>query len=335
MNLGTKSSPVKGLFDETDDKTDEPNFDNAERAVFDSRTTDSDLELAAELAGEREAAEEEEEQGTSLPRSPAAPNTKRTFLTKAEELDLVLCWQKHRNHAARSKLLEVFWDKIVSFALSYYSGQSMDADDRMSLARIGFLKGIDKFNPDLDKRLWTCAKFWIRDALGEACRLSHSQAKRSKPRPIIAAAKKVILQEWNRGKRGADLYDATLARFRNDPDLARFKTPLSSAEYEEALALAFNMGGEFSLNSPIACDEDGDDELGPGFIDETIDDDPNNDDRRELISQALPLLDARSRHVIEARLLDRTHDQYRRRAWHLWRACAPNRSRGHRKAACR
>ena len=98
-----------------------------------------------------------------------------------------------------------------------------------------------------------------------------------------------------------DLSEATLARFRDDPDLAQFKKPPSSTKYAEALALAFNMGGEFSLNSPIAHDDNGDDEIGPDFIDETIDDDPNSDDRRQLISQALPLLDARSRHVIEVR----------------------------------
>ena len=148
MNLGTKSSPVKSLFDETDDQTDEPNFDSAELAVFDSRTADdSNPDLAGELTAEREAAEEEEEQGTSLPRSSAALNTKRTYLTKAEELDLILCWQKHRDHAARSKLLEAFWWKIVSFALSYYSGPSMDADDKISLARIGFPQGHRQVQP--------------------------------------------------------------------------------------------------------------------------------------------------------------------------------------------
>ena len=98
--------------------------------------------------------------------------------------------------------------------MAYFAGPGMDRDDKISLARIGFLKGVDKFKPSLDKRLWTCAKFWIRDALGEPVRKSHSQTKRSRPRPIIAAAKRIILREWHGGKRGAELYEAVLARFR-------------------------------------------------------------------------------------------------------------------------
>ena len=95
MYIGTKSSPVKGLFDESEiDQTDEPIRDSTDPAVFDHAAADCDPELASEIAAEQDAAEEDAEQGKPLPRSSTAiQSTKRIYLSKAEELDLILRWQ--------------------------------------------------------------------------------------------------------------------------------------------------------------------------------------------------------------------------------------------------
>ena len=58
--------------------------------------------------------------------------------------------------------------------------------------------------------------------------------------------------------------------FGDDTDLAKYGNALSSAEYAEAEALAFNRSVEFSLNTPIAHDDDDEDEFGSGFVDDSM-----------------------------------------------------------------
>ena len=92
---------------------------------------------------------------------------KPDHLSAIDERALVWQWQRRKDHRARDRLLRAFRSPIEEFARRY-RGRGLEIEDAISLANIGFLVGLDKFDIRRKWRLWTYASHWVRAEISSA-----------------------------------------------------------------------------------------------------------------------------------------------------------------------
>lgn len=82
------------------------------------------------------------------------------MLKKEEELQLARSWKDKGDQAARAKLLQSYQPLVRSIA-SKHMRNGLQREDLIQEGNIGFLAGLDNFNPDLGHSVGTLARFHI------------------------------------------------------------------------------------------------------------------------------------------------------------------------------
>ena len=221
------------------------------------------------------------------------------MLDAEEEYMLAKNWKDRGNLKAAHKLVTSHLRLVAKIAMGY-RGYGLPVNELISEGNIGLMQAVKKFDPDKGFRLATYAMWWIKAAIQEYVLRSWSLVKMG----TTTAQKKLffnlkkIKNQIAPGQEG-DLRDNQVKEISKRLDV----------DSDEVVNMNRRMmGQEKSLNSPIKEGEN--DEWQDWLVDENLDQElilsqqQEYEDRKELLNNAMFILDDREKGIIKARRLD-------------------------------
>ena len=221
------------------------------------------------------------------------------MLDAEEEYMLAKNWKDRGNLKAAHKLVTSHLRLVAKIAMGY-RGYGLPVNELISEGNIGLMQAVKKFDPDKGFRLATYAMWWIKAAIQEYVLRSWSLVKMG----TTTAQKKLffnlkkIKNQIAPGQEG-DLRDNQVEEISKRLDV----------DSDEVINMNRRMmGQEKSLNSPIKEGEK--DEWQDWLVDENLDQElilsqqQEYEDRKELLNNAMTILDDREKGIIKARRLD-------------------------------
>jgi len=221
------------------------------------------------------------------------------MLDAEEEYMLAKNWKDRGNLKAAHKLVTSHLRLVAKIAMGY-RGYGLPVNELISEGNIGLMQAVKKFDPDKGFRLATYAMWWIKAAIQEYVLRSWSLVKMG----TTTAQKKLffnlkkIKNQIAPGQEG-DLRDNQVEEISKRLDV----------DSDEVVNMNRRMmGQEKSLNSPIKEGEN--DEWQDWLVDENLDQElilsqqQEYEDRKELLNNAMTILDDREKGIIKARRLD-------------------------------
>jgi RNA polymerase sigma-32 factor len=180
-----------------------------------------------------------------------------------------------------------------------YRRYGLPIADLVSEANLGLMRAVKRFEPERGFRLATCAMWWIRASVQEYILRSWSLVKLG----TTAAQKKLFFNLRKLKNRLSALEDGDL-----HPDQVSYISEHLKVSPSEVIEMNGRLRGDASLNVSIS-DEDTSQEWQDRLADpspdsETLLADADDYERRKAaLSEALKLLSARERAILEARML--------------------------------
>ena len=220
------------------------------------------------------------------------------MLSHEEEYMLARRWHEHDDIDAAHTLVTSHLRLVAKIAMGY-RGYGLPVSELISEGNVGMMQAVKRFDPDRGFRLATYAMWWIRAAIQEYILHSWSLVKMG----TTAAQKKLFfnlrkLKGQLQAIDDGDLPDETVS------EIAR---RLSVPEAEVISMNRRMASADHSLNAPLKVDGNGE------WIDWLVD---NKDDqeiryaeeeelaqRREMLAEAMGVLNDRERHIFSARRL--------------------------------
>ncbi len=221
-----------------------------------------------------------------------------SMLSHEEEYMLARRWHEHDDIDAAHTLVTSHLRLVAKIAMGY-RGYGLPVSELISEGNVGMMQAVKRFDPDRGFRLATYAMWWIRAAIQEYILHSWSLVKMG----TTAAQKKLFfnlrkLKGQLQAIDDGDLPDETVS------EIAR---RLSVPEAEVISMNRRMASADHSLNAPLKVDGNGE------WIDWLVD---NEDDqetryaeeeelaqRREMLAEAMGVLNDRERHIFSARRL--------------------------------
>jgi len=222
------------------------------------------------------------------------------MLDPEEEYMLAKRWVDHQDSAAAHKLVTSHLRLAAKLAMGY-RGYGLPQAEVISEANVGLMQAVKRFDPEKGFRLATYAMWWIRASIQEYILRSWSLVKLG----TTSAQKKLFFNlRKAKAKVGAleegDLHPENLARIARD---------LSVSETEVIDMNRRLSGGDASLNATVGSDGEGTAQWQDWLEDEESDqagDYAERDEleaRRELLAQAMTVLNPRERDILAQRRL--------------------------------
>ncbi len=220
------------------------------------------------------------------------------MLDAEEEYMLAKNWKERGNLKAAHKLVTSHLRLVAKIAMGY-RGYGLPVSELISEGNIGLMQAVKKFDPDKGFRLATYAMWWIKASIQEYVLRSWSLVKMG----TTTAQKKLffnlkkIKNQIAPGQEG-DLKDNQVKEISKRLDV----------DSQEVINMNRRMmGQEKSLNSPV---KDGErEEWQDWLVDENLDQElllsqqQEFNDRKELLKNAMNILDEREADIIKARRL--------------------------------
>ena len=220
------------------------------------------------------------------------------MLDAEEEYMLAKNWKERGNLKAAHKLVTSHLRLVAKIAMGY-RGYGLPVNELISEGNIGLMQAVKKFDPDKGFRLATYAMWWIKASIQEYVLRSWSLVKMG----TTTAQKKLffnlkkIKNQIAPGQEG-DLRDNQVEEISKRLDV----------NSDEVINMNRRMmGQEKSLNSPIKAGEV--DEWQDWLVDENLDQElllsqkQEFDDRKELLKNAMGILNERETEILKARRL--------------------------------
>lgn len=221
------------------------------------------------------------------------------MLTAADEASLFVQHVAGERRATH-ELLEAHMPLINKIA-GKYSRFGKDHDELVQEGAVGFIQGLNHFDPELGYRINTLCRWWIRAAISEWVRSNHSLLKIG-----TTAAQKKAYGSLKEAKSRLSIYDD--ARI-SSVDIARLAKDIGIPESdvrEMSIRLSPNAITSLDARLPGAdgegverVDQLADESAMPGDMEEALDDMR----RHAAMLTALDHLDARKRDIIQRRYL--------------------------------
>ena len=221
------------------------------------------------------------------------------MLDAEEEYMLAKNWKERGNLKAAHKLVTSHLRLVAKIAMGY-RGYGLPVNELISEGNIGLMQAVKKFDPDKGFRLATYAMWWIKAAIQEYVLRSWSLVKMG----TTTAQKKLffnlkkIKNQIAPGQEG-DLRDSQVSEISKRLDV----------DSQEVVNMNRRMmGQEKSLNSPIKAGDTN--EWQDWLVDENLDQElllsqkQEFEDRKELLKNAMSILDKREADILEARRLN-------------------------------
>ena len=220
------------------------------------------------------------------------------MLDAEEEYMLAKNWKDRGNLKAAHKLVTSHLRLVAKIAMGY-RGYGLPVNELISEGNIGLMQAVKKFDPDKGFRLATYAMWWIKAAIQEYVLRSWSLVKMG----TTTAQKKLFfnlkkIKNQIAPEQEGDLRDNQVKEISKRLDV----------DSEEVINMNRRMmGKEKSLNSPIKDGEN--EEWQDWLVDENLDQElmlsqqQEFDDRKELLKNAMSILNLRETEISKARRL--------------------------------
>ncbi len=221
------------------------------------------------------------------------------MLDAEEEYLLAKNWKERGNLKAAHKLVTSHLRLVAKIAMGY-RGYGLPVSELISEGNIGLMQAVKKFDPDKGFRLATYAMWWIKASIQEYVLRSWSLVKMG----TTTAQKKLFFNLKKIKNQIAPEQEGDL----KDSQVEEISRRLDVDSDEVVNMNRRMMGQEKSLNSPIKAGET--DEWQDWLVDESLDQElllsqkQEFDDRKELLKNAMSILNEREAKILQARRLN-------------------------------
>lgn len=220
------------------------------------------------------------------------------MLQPSEEYMLAKRYKEHDDRDAAHQLVTSHLRLVAKIAMGY-RGYGLPIGEVISEGNVGLMQAVKRFEPEKGFRLATYAMWWIKAAIQEYILRSWSLVKMG----TTANQKRLFFNLRKVKGQIQALEDGDLR-----PDQVKeISTKLGVGE-EEVISMNRRLGGDASLNAPLRADS----EAGE-WQDWLVDESPGQEERfaaseeltnrRQLLSEALEVLNEREKRIFEARRL--------------------------------
>ena len=220
------------------------------------------------------------------------------MLDAEEEYMLAKNWRDNGNLKSAHKLVTSHLRLVAKIAMGY-RGYGLPVNELISEGNIGLMQAVKKFDPDKGFRLATYAMWWIKASIQEYVLRSWSLVKMG----TTTAQKKLF---FNLKK----LKNQIAPGQEGDLKENQVKEISKRLDVDDKEVINMNrrlMGREKSLNDPIKSGET--EEWQDWLVDDQLDQEliisqrQEYDDKKELLQNAIKILNDREKEIIEARRL--------------------------------
>ena len=221
------------------------------------------------------------------------------MLAPDEEYMLAKAYKEHDDRGAAHKLVTSHLRLVAKIAMGY-RGYGLPIGEVISEGNVGLMQAVKRFEPDKGFRLATYAMWWIRASIQEYVLRSWSLVKMG----TTANQKRLFFNLRKVKSQIQALDDGDL----NPDQVEKIATRLGVSE-EEVVSMNRRLGGDASLNAPIRNDAEGGGEWQDWLVDESPSQEAQlvanqeSDTRRQLLRDAMGVLNDRERRIFEARRL--------------------------------
>ncbi|TDQ67327.1 RNA polymerase sigma-32 factor [Maritalea mobilis] len=220
------------------------------------------------------------------------------MLEPDEEFMLAKRYKEHEDPEAAQKLITSHLRLVAKIAMGY-RGYGLPISEVISEGNVGLMQAVKRFEPDKGFRLATYAMWWIRASIQEYVLRSWSLVKIG----TTAAQKRLFFNLRKVKGQLAALEDGAL-----HPDqVKQIATTLDVSE-DDVISMNERLTGDASLNAPMRSDE-GASQWQDWLVDEApsqekvLGDSQEYDERMQLLSDAMGVLNEREQKIFEARRL--------------------------------
>jgi len=220
------------------------------------------------------------------------------MLDAEEEYMLAKNWKDNGNLKSAHKLVTSHLRLVAKIAMGY-RGYGLPVNELISEGNIGLMQAVKKFDPDKGFRLATYAMWWIKASIQEYVLRSWSLVKMG----TTTAQKKLFFNLRKLKNQIAPGQEGDL----KDEQVNEISKRLDVDSKEVVNMNRRMMGQEKSLNEPIKSGEK--DEWQDWLVDDSLDQElivsqkQEYDDKKELLSNAMNILNEREKEIIIARRL--------------------------------
>ena len=220
------------------------------------------------------------------------------MLDAEEEYMLAKNWRDNGNLKSAHKLVTSHLRLVAKIAMGY-RGYGLPVNELISEGNIGLMQAVKKFDPDKGFRLATYAMWWIKAAIQEYVLRSWSLVKMG----TTTAQKKLFFNLRKLKNQIAPGQEGDL----KDEQVKEISKRLDVDSNEVINMNRRMMGQEKSLNDPIKSGES--DEWQDWLVDDSLDQEliisqkQEYDDKKELLKNAMNVLNEREKEIINARRL--------------------------------
>ncbi len=222
------------------------------------------------------------------------------MLEPEEEYMLAKRWVDHQDTEAAHKMVTSHLRLAAKIAMGY-RGYGLPQAEVISEANVGLMQAVKRFDPEKGFRLATYAMWWIRASIQEYILRSWSLVKLG----TTSAQKKLFFNLRKAKNRIGALEEGDL----RPENVTRIATDLGVTE-DEVISMNRRMsGGDASLNVMVGQDGDSSTQWQDWLEDEDADqaseyeERDELDARRELLEQAMEVLNERERDILMQRRL--------------------------------
>jgi len=220
------------------------------------------------------------------------------MLDAEEEYMLAKNWRENGNLQSAHKLVTSHLRLVAKIAMGY-RGYGLPVNELISEGNIGLMQAVKKFDPDKGFRLATYAMWWIKASIQEYVLRSWSLVKMG----TTTAQKKLFFNLKKLKNQIAPGQEGDL----KDEQVNEISKRLDVDSKEVINMNRRMMGQEKSLNDPIKSGET--DEWQDWLVDNSLDQElivsqkQEYNDKKELLNDALKILNEREKEIINARRL--------------------------------
>jgi len=220
------------------------------------------------------------------------------MLDAEEEYMLAKNWRENGNLQSAHKLVTSHLRLVAKIAMGY-RGYGLPVNELISEGNIGLMQAVKKFDPDKGFRLATYAMWWIKASIQEYVLRSWSLVKMG----TTTAQKKLFFNLRKLKNQIAPNQEGDL----KDEQVDEISKRLDVDSKEVINMNRRMMGQEKSLNDPIKSGET--DEWQDWLVDNSLDQEliisqkQEYDDKKELLNDAMKILNEREKEIINARRL--------------------------------
>jgi RNA polymerase sigma-32 factor len=220
------------------------------------------------------------------------------LLTPDEEYMFAKAYKEHGDRDAAHRLVTSHLRLVAKIAMGY-RGYGLPIGEVISEGNVGLMQAVKRFEPEKGFRLATYAMWWIRAAIQEYILRSWSLVKMG----TTANQKRLFFNLRKLKGQIQALDDGDL----RPEQVEQIATKLGVTE-DDVISMNRRLGGDASLNAPLRADSESGE-----WQDWLVDDSPGQeerlveteelDNRRQLLKDAMDVLNDRERRIFEARRL--------------------------------